>query len=392
MLKNEQIVYLTVDYRADHRVSGHQVSAILSEQNTLLHVECAGMRPPVISSRDFSKIIRKVLGWFKGVRQINPHVFLYTLILIPFHQYRLIRKLNEWLICQTLRSVLKRLQFSNPILWIHSGPHGGVVAGKLNEKLTVYYVTDEYSEVPNVDVKSILSMEKALLQKADVVFVTSESLQESKRPLNPHVFYSPHGVDFDLFSKAIEKETAIPQEIADYAAPIVGFFGIIDHRFDLDLFEYVARNGPHLIFILIGRIADDIANLPKLAEIQKLSNVHFLGTRPHDLLPNYLKKFDVCINPAAMTSFTKYANPIKIREYLAAGKPTVSTPIPEMKTYKGLVEVALEPALFLEKINQVYRENSPEKVSQRREAVRPESWRARVEAISEIVERRLADV
>jgi len=261
-------------------------------------------------------------------------------------------------------------------------PHMSNLAGRLGERLSVYYCTDDYSSFPNVDQTAIRQMDEELTRKSQVVFVTAESLLQDKLPLNCHCYYSPHGVDVDLFSRAQDHQLPVPSEAASLPRPIIGFFGLIEAWVDLELIAFLAEKRPQWTFLFIGRVAVPREQLPKA------SNVHFIGQRPYETMPAYGKAFDAAIIPFHLTPVILSANPLKLREFLAMGKPVVSVRTPEIELYADVVEIARSREEFLEKLDLVLAQgNSPEEIQKRMQRVARESWDARLNEVLEIVDR-----
>ncbi len=333
MLKSENIIYFANDWNADNKTSSHHVAEYLSKNNKILYVESPGLRMPRGSSRDLHRIINKLLLWIKSPRYINDHIYIATLFLLPFHGNKTTRKINKFLIVNSLKRFCKKLKFKNPILWIHP-PHMELVIGSLNEKLIVYYCTDSHESMPEVDRISISLMEQNLLKKADIVFAVNEQLLTKVSKINLNAHLSPHGVDIEHFGKALDPDLQIPEDILTIPKPIIGFFGLIEEWIDQDLIKFLAQSRPLWSFVLIGRVAvnaDKIAHLP---------NVYLLGQRDYMDLPSYSKGFDIAIIPYVINEQTLNCNPLKLREYLAAGKPVVAVSVPEIKKYRDVVEIA----------------------------------------------------
>jgi len=172
----------------------------------------------------------------------------------------------------------------------------------------------------------VLRDEADLCRRADLVVTSSRALQETKAPLNPNTILVPHGVDYAHFSKAVTDNLPVPEDVKGIPHPILGFFGLIRDWVDLGLLAEVARRRPDWHIVLIGD-ADSNVNLDAYRAIP---NMHFLGRRPYAALPAYCRCFDVGLIPFKVNELTKSVNPIKLREYLAAGLPVVSTPLPEV--------------------------------------------------------------
>src|SRR5205823_3955426 len=232
--------------------------------------------------------------------------------------------------------------------------------------------------------QAIRRMDEDMTRKSDLVFVASDTLFEDKNRLNANTHVSPHGVDFEHFAGAQAVDMAVPTDTAGLPGPVVGFFGLIERWIDLELNDYLAQQRPQWTFLLIGRVAvpaDDIPHRP---------NVHLIGKRPYEELPAYGKQFDAAIIPYRLTRQVMHANPIKLREYLALGKPIVSVSTPEIDKYADVVAIARSREEFLARLDAVLaRPSSPEEMRRRRDRVASESWDSRLEQVLEVVNRQL---
>jgi glycosyltransferase involved in cell wall biosynthesis len=198
-------------------------------------------------------------------------------------------------------------------------------------------------------------------------------LLRSKAPYNPRTFLIRHGVDYEHFSQALDAATVVPREVADLPRPVLGYFGLLSQDWvDIDLLEGVARHFAQGSLVLLGRVAMDLGRL------QRLPNVHILGHKPYTTLPSYCKGFDVGLVPFPISEVTLNANPLKVREYLAAGLPVVSTPIPEVEAV-GACHLAGDVAGFVGEVEKAIAE--PTSRADRSASMRCERWEARVELL-----------
>ena len=202
--------------------------------------------------------------------------------------------------------------------------------------------------------------------------MTSELLLQTKGRINPKTVLVRHGVDLTHYRRALDPGTAVPADVAGLPHPVIGFFGLIADWVDLELLAEVAKHYAKGSLVLLGKVVTDVSVL------SSLPNVHFLGRKPYGELPSYCKAFDVALNPFRMNELTLNANPLKVREYLAAGLPVVSTPIPEVERL-GLCHIADGPAATIEAIDAAL--SSCETREERSRRMAPESWEARLEEI-----------
>lgn len=384
-LEGYSILYFGNDWSAENRTSSHHIARRLAERVPLLYVEVPGLRAPKASGRDLRKLWRKVTQAFRGPRPVGERIWCLTMPQIPFRRIRLVRYANGMLGRLLVKRALRQLRLGPTISWF-TVPHAGPLAGGLGEDLVVYYCIDDYAALPDVDQREVARMDEELTRKANQVFVASATLLEAKRKLNAAVAHSPHGVDVRLFGRASEPSLPVMEGARGLNPPVIGFFGLIEAWIDLDLIAFLARSRPQWTFLLVGRMA------VTPGELGSLPNVIFTGAQPYEMLPRWAKAFDVAIVPYRLTQQVLHANPLKLREYLATGKPVVSVRTPEVERFAGCVYIAEEQEEFLRSIERALAEDSGDARARRMRAVAEMSWERRVEEVLGIVEHRLSAV
>ncbi len=369
------ILYFGNDWFAENRTSSHHVARWLARRHSVYYIECPGLRAPSGSARDIKKIFRKLWNALRGVRATAEGPKVITLLQVPLHRFRLVRWLNRLLTRASIRWLMWRQRIRDRISWFVV-PHLPYLVGRLGERLSVYYCVDDYAALPGVDPAPIRAMDEETTRRADLVFVVSETLLDAKRSLNPSTFTSPHGVDFEHFRRAQDNDLVPPPDASGLPKPIVGYFGSLENWIDFDLIDYLAEQRPHWTFLLIGRAAVAPDRLPRR------SNVHLLGQRPYEFLPAYGKLFDAAIIPFRINQQTLHCNPLKLREYLAMGKPIVSVDVPEIRKHADLVSIANSREDFLAKLDAALaRPSSTAEVARRMDHARAVSWSARLKLI-----------
>ena len=368
------ILYFGNDWSAENRTSSHHIARRLIKHYRVIYVECPGLRAPKGNARDIKKIFSKLSKCLGRPRPIDERSYVYTLFQIPFHRFALIRKLNRWLIVRSLRSLCRKLKIQQPILWFVL-PHLAMVLGRLDESFAVYYCTDDYSSMPGVNRDMIQEMDHQMTEKCDVVFCSAQPLVDSKKMFADKVHLSRHGVDFDHFHQVQSASLVIAKDVASLKHPVIGFFGLMENWVDLGMVRYAAQKRPDWTFLMIGRLA--VEHNP----CQGLANVHFIGSRPYEVLPSYAKVFDAAVIPCVTNELIYNFNPLKLREYLAMGKPIVSTAYPEVEVFKDIVEIAHSKEEFVEKIEHALKTDNPEKMRMRIDSVRDWSWDHRFEDV-----------
>lgn len=382
-LSGFSIVYFGNDWFAENRTSSHHIARRLAERFPLLYVESPGQRAPTASARDLAKVRKKLAEMVERPRQIGSRLWHATVPQIPFRQVPGVKSFNRAASATLLRRALSQVGFRNYLSWFVA-PDAGHLAGRIGEELIVYYVTDNYAKFPGVDGAEVGKLDEELSRKAHQIFVSSKTLLEIKQQVNPHVHHSPHGVDVELFARASDPSTPVAGGAAGFKPPIIGFFGLIERWINLDLVAELAKARPQWTFLMIGRYASP----PH--EIQHLPNVHFPGPQPYETLPNWARCFDAAIIPYYLTYQVMNANPLKLREYLATGKPVISVLTPDIEPFRHAVRIASTPKEFLEQIEDVLAGEEPDAQRRRQQAVAGLTWDARVEEILSVVRHRIA--
>src|SRR5437868_9833599 len=197
--------------------------------------------------------------------------------------------------------------------------------------LTVYDAMDELSKFKFAP-EHLLDLEQELIDRADILFTGGSSLYEAKKDRHHHVHCFPASVDRVHFLKARARQFD-PADQEDLPKPRLGFFGVIDERFDTDLLAKAAEMRPNWSYVMVGPVVkisqEDLPRRP---------NIHYLGPKNYDQLPSYLSGWDVALMPFAMNESTQFISPTKTPEYLAGGKPVVSTPIKDVVRHYGQLE------------------------------------------------------
>jgi len=284
----------------------------------------------------------------------------------------------------TLQTLLADLvpEGERPVVWFYTPMALPLLQG-FQPSLVIYDCMDELAAFKNPP-KQLLQRESALLNIADICFTGGPSLYESKRTrhANAHCFSS--SVDAKHFRQALDKSNSHPDQ-ASVAHPRLGFYGVIDERFDTELIREMAAARPDWQIVLVGPVVKiDPAHLPQAA------NIHYMGQRTYDELPKFLAGWDVCLLPFAMNESTKFISPTKVLEYMAAELPSVSTPITDVKVpYSHVVEIAATPAEFIAACERMLALNDAQKADlaeRMRKVVSNTSWDKTASAMHQIIQ------
>lgn len=376
-LHGRDIVVFSNDWDGDPLSKTH-IMRILSRDNRILWINSIGNRAPRATVHDIQRIWKKLSAFSGGIREAEPNLFVLTPLAIPWYGSKAVRGTNRELLNAQIRRAMRKLGFDRPLSWSFL-PSSAPVCGTLGEELIIYHCVDEFSAFADTNPQHIAQLEDQLLRKADLVITSAERLRASKSRVNPHTVLVRHGVDFDHFVTACDPQTVIPEEMASLPRPIIGFFGLFAEWVDQRPFEACARAHPEGSVVVVGKIAPDV----DVSELRRLPNVHFLGRKPYQDLPAYCRAFDVALMPFKLTELTLSANPLKVREYLAAGLHCVASDLPEVRKI-GLCKIAHTPEEFVRKVDEALADG-PGPRRERAMKMLHESWEARVEDIRQHV-------
>ena len=234
-------------------------------------------------------------------------------------------------------------RFDRVIHWFYSPMVAPAFLGAWNAAGVVYDCMDELANFRFAP-SDLPQREAALLASADVVFTGGFQLYTKKSRRHGNVHFHGCGVDVDHYAKARSEDTALPSDVSSLPQPVLGYFGVVDERLDYDLIDALARGFAEGSIVMVGPFAKiDPSELPRHA------NLHWLGQRPYEELPAYVKAFDVCLMPFALNAATANINPTKTLEYMAAGKPVISTAVPDVvRHFTPIVQVAASPQEFVD--------------------------------------------
>ena len=297
--------------------------------------------------------------------------------------YETLSRINDRRIFGTLEKLIhdyniKDFLFINSFnpFYVRSFPPG------FKPKTYAYLTIDDIAVSAHVN-KHGPRLEEEMVRKADVTFTTSSELRRLNLPFNSEVYVVPNAADVSLFKTALTSDLPRPTEIADVTKPIVIYTGHLEHRTDFDLMRHVMKEHPDKLFLFVGPVTLEPA---LIEELKAMPNTMFTGSKNIKELPAYLKYSDVAIIPYVHNKLTRSIYPLKVNEYLAAGKPVVATSFSEdMKDFSAVVKVVSDAPSFSKAINESLQDNSPEKVHQRVKFSENNNWTTRTNDILRIV-------
>lgn len=296
-----------------------------------------------------------------------------------FNKYRAINRRNQKRLARFVQEKLCSHGFEKPILWCYS-PTACDIVNLIPHSALIYDCVDRHSAYGGLMNPAVVDeMELDLARQADQVFATAQPLCDRLKSVNASAVCLPNGADFARFSQAA---TALPkpEELQDITGPIFGFVGALQACIEYDFLEAAAKARPDWTFVLIGR---EVAGV-NLQTLHALPNIRFLGLRPNEELPKYLAHFDACLNLFDASPLSKDVSPLKFYEYLATGKPIVSTPQPaQVLQYSSIIHVAHTPEAFIAACEACLQDDGAQQA--RMDAGRAASWDSRVEEMCHIL-------
>lgn len=318
---------------------------------------------------------------------VTPRLTLPINFLSSGDFYNTLSAVNDSSLNRTLRQTVKDFAVTNFIFincfnpfYVRKFPVGFI------PRLFIYMTVDDIRYSTHIK-KHGPQLEKEMMMKADIVLATSNELTALSGEVSKHTYYLPNAADITLFKDSIESDLPKPPEFLQLKNPIVIYTGNIDHRIDFELLNSIVNHNPELTFVFVGpvSIGDD-----SLVRLRTCHNVIFIGKRDIAELPAFLHHSHCAIIPFKCNALTKSIYPLKINEYLATGKPVVSTPFSaDIMKFEDVIAICNEAKSFSSAIVASLESNSDEKVRARLNFVENNTWQARVKTFWEIANKYL---
>lgn len=304
--------------------------------------------------------------------------------------YSTIDSIFSWkIIARELKKIKKELNLNNVILWSYN-PIFTQFIDKLEEEIFVFDTVDNWAEHPSyvklVGKSKLVKNYQRIADKADIIFTVSEELVDFYKTMKRHkdTHWVPNGVDFDHFNN----ETLLAREniLTNIDKPIIGYLGTIQERIDFELITDIAKRHDDKIVALCGPIWDDVKT--KVEKLKQFPNIIFSNGRvKYDDAPSFINQFDVAIIPHKVNDFVKSMNPMKMYDYLACGKPIVSTPGAGIEMFKDLIYIAENNTDFIKLIDDAIDDDAAHLQERRRQEVQKHTWQNRVTEMLKIISR-----
>ena len=387
MLKNKDIIILSnQSYQDRYWTSKQYITQELIKENRVLYVD---------GNYSFGKMILALTGkkWtitlFGSLRKKDDRLSILTPPpRLPLRNHiSLFSRLHQYILAWSMKKAARKLGFSRPVLWsfIHSSNH---LIGRFDEQLFIYHCVDDWSQLLPLArmgrIKQINRDEQEVAKKADLCFCTAKFLRDKITQFNTNTYYTPNAANTDLFSRALEPGTKIPLDVAALNKPVIGFVGNFEKKVDSELLYRLFAEKKDWEFVALGLTGET----KTIRRLGSLPNVHFLGMKPKEALPGYLKKIDVAIIPFYINELGKSISPLKLFEYFAAGKPVVASDLPEIAQFSEVLWLAKDKEQFIEGIEEALKKKDDVEYIERLEGLaKQNSWPERIKLYNSAIEK-----
>jgi glycosyltransferase involved in cell wall biosynthesis len=355
--------------------------------NRVIFVNSISMGLPSLGHKDLlPRVARKLRSYAKLARQTPEGITVVSPASLPFFGSRAARAANRALLGWQLRALMRRRGLVRPILWV-AIPTAAEMIGRMNEALVVYQVSDKYdaNEMDHAtDPEVVRRLHETAIERADLILYSGRKLFAEAQSGRERSHLLEQAVDFEHWSRVGSGELEVAPEVARIPGPRLGYFGAVEPWLvDQELIRLAARERPQWQWVFVG-------NKSRGLDIEALPNTHFLPPVPYDELPRYAAGFDVCVLPwETERAFTSYGSAIKVREYLATGKPVVISPLPEYEPLADVLRIARSRTEFLGAVEEALAETDADAARARQRSVRDGTWDARAEWVSDLIEEAL---
>jgi GT2 family glycosyltransferase/glycosyltransferase involved in cell wall biosynthesis len=393
MIQGRDIVCISsIDWDFNWQGPQEMASRLAGAGNRVLFIENTGIRSPGL--RDAGRIVRRFRHWLRalgshGLRKINPNLHVHSPLVLPPFGASWGRRLNAELFLTQVRRAVRSLGMKDVLILCYL-PTDTVLdlvqMLRTPQSVMVYYRVDNLALLtPHAE--QLRRSEESLIKSSDLVFANSEALAQLPLSMHSNVYVFPPSVNLEAFAPDVfhPLEAETESNGGRLPRPVIGYVGAITEHVNQNLVTALARLRPHWSWVFVGPCHSP------LEEMRRLPNIHFLGQQPHRELVKFIREFDVCIIPYKLSAYTTTVVPTKLNEYLAVGKPVVSTNLPAVRSFNEEHDILLtsdeQPGCFMRAIEEALQLPKDGAVIERRRVVAAYGdWQTRIEAMSVLLE------
>jgi glycosyltransferase involved in cell wall biosynthesis len=380
------VMFSTADWASHYWTNKQHTAARLAARgHRVLYVETVGLRQPGLNQIDARRIAARLRRGLVPPAQVRDNLWVLSPLTVPMGQrHAAIKAFNGWQLRMRIGGWMRRRKIVHPLIWTYH-PFMLEVAEALAPSMIVYHCVDDLGAVPGIDRTAFEPAERRLLARADLTFATSHHLQERCAAVaGSRAHYFGNVADIAHFAQA-RHVGDLPPELASIPRPRLGYIGVLsDFKIDFALLETLVSAHRDWHFVLIGDEREGQSS-DAVARLARQSNVHLLGWRPYHELPNYMGGLDIGLLPQLINDYTRAMFPMKFFEYLAAGLPVVSTPLPALRDFASVHRVARDPSAFADAIGSALAGRGPAIPDVDDPLLQANSWDARLDRMMAII-------
>ncbi len=348
----------------------HLMRVARERGHRILYVETVGLRRPELTTRDARKIFRRARRMLRPLRCVRDGFWVLSPIAVPIHGNPVVDRLNRYVLGAQLRLACRLLQFAHPILWSYL-PQGISLKSSVKPSATLYFRCDEYTAFRGVDPRQIERLERDAVAHADLCLASARHYLDGPLKNASHALWVPNAVDLDHY-----EERPWSDPYGGMTRPVLLMMGTLEYWLDTDLLAAVARRRPSWTIVLAGPLRID------LTPFADVPNVKYVGVVAYERLPDFIAGADACLIPFRHTAVSDGASPGKMFQYLAGGRPVVSTRVLDPADFGDFVYFAdSDPEDFVRVVERAIADDTPQRRASRRLKMKEHTWDRRFDVI-----------
>ena len=384
---SDVILFSNADWASKYWTNKQHIASRLADRgHRVLYVETIGLRRPGFNRMDLSRMGARLRRAAAPISKVRDNLWVLSPLSIPFgRRHATVNRFNNLLLFSRIRAWQRAHGMIQPLVWTYH-PYLPDDLTSIGAHKLVYHCADDVGAIPGIDRKAFDLAERALLSRSDVVFTTSHRLQQRCAAIaGPRSHYFANVADVVHFGSSRVAATP-PADLQAIPQPRLGYVGSLsDFKLDFRLLDVIAAGRPQWQIVLIGNEREGQTD-PSLAALTRRPNVHLLGWRPYDTLPQYMAGFDVALLPQLITDYTQSMFPMKFFEYAAAGLPIVSTPLEALRDFAPLYSAAATSEAFISAISAILAAPQRFSISLDDPILQENSWDRRLDRMLTVID------